>query len=269
LERSSVVVFGAWLMRRLSATSAPMKAFIQHSNGLPTNVNTYTALRGFELRGAAIEPFTSEELESGALSVSLEDGDIVCGYVGVVQKALTLLGLPKPRIQCWPDELAEQLGRRVWRTTLGEVRGLETPVFLKPALDDKAFHGHVRNAGGADASLTAYFGDGFEVLCSEVIDLVSEWRCFIVDGRPIDARQYKGSFRTPQPDYSVLDECLSRFSTAPRGYALDLGVTAGGATLLVEVNDGYSLGSYGLGPAAYANLLSARWSELVRAALPA
>jgi hypothetical protein len=95
-----------------------MKAFIQYSNGLPTNVNTYAALRGFELLGADIEPFTREELESGVLQLSLERGDIVCGYVGVVQKALSLLGVQKPELQSWPDQLTEQLGRRVWRSTL-------------------------------------------------------------------------------------------------------------------------------------------------------
>ena len=81
--------------------------------------------------------------------VSLEGGDIVCGYVGVVQKALTLLGIPKPRLQCWPDELAQQLGRRVWRSTLGEVRGLDPPLFLKPALEDKAFPRQLRAGPGA------------------------------------------------------------------------------------------------------------------------
>src|SRR5687767_8450143 len=62
--------FAAWSTRELQATTVSMKAFIQHSGGLPTNVNTYTALRGFELLGADIEPFTFEELESGVLPVS-------------------------------------------------------------------------------------------------------------------------------------------------------------------------------------------------------
>jgi len=35
------------------------------------------------------------------------------------------------------------------------------------------------------------------------------------------------------------------------------------ATCLVEVNDGYSLGSYGLFHIHYAKLLSARWSKRV------
>ena len=43
---------------------------------------------------------------------------------------------------------------------------------------------------------------------------------------------------------------------------MDFGVTADGRTLMIEVNDGYSLGCYGLLYLDYAKLLSARWAEL-------
>ena len=34
---------------------------------------------------------------------------------------------------------------------------------------------------------------------------------------------------------------------------------------LIEVNDGYSIGSYGLFPADYARLLSSRWAQMTGA----
>lgn len=51
----------------------------------------------------------------------------------------------------------------------------------------------------------------------------------------------------------------------PRGCALDFGVDDRGRTLLVEANDGFALGAYGLPPLLYARLLSARWSEMTGA----
>jgi hypothetical protein len=51
---------------------------------------------------------------------------------------------------------------------------------------------------------------------------------------------------------------------APAGYGIDFGVLSTGETALVEVNEGYGLGSYGLDDAAYADLIIARWCELVR-----
>ena len=50
---------------------------------------------------------------------------------------------------------------------------------------------------------------------------------------------------------------------APIAYGIDFGVTDVGATLLVEVNEGFSLGCYGLGPLADSGFLAARGRELV------
>ena len=40
------------------------------------------------------------------------------------------------------------------------------------------------------------------------------------------------------------------------------GVTGEGRTLLIEMNDGYSIGCYGLNDVLYAKFLYARWAEL-------
>lgn len=57
---------------------------------------------------------------------------------------------------------------------------------------------------------------------------------------------------------------VASYVDAPQGYAVDFGLARDGRTLLVEVNDGYALGAYGLEPHAYAHLLAARWYELVQ-----
>ena len=49
----------------------------------------------------------------------------------------------------------------------------------------------------------------------------------------------------------------------PASYALDVGVTYGGRTPLVEANGGCALGSYGLRHNLYAKLLPARWAQMV------
>jgi len=47
-------------------------------------------------------------------------------------------------------------------------------------------------------------------------------------------------------------------------FGVDFGVLDAGGTYLVEVNDGFSLGSLGFGLLAYSGFLEARWRELVR-----
>jgi hypothetical protein len=49
----------------------------------------------------------------------------------------------------------------------------------------------------------------------------------------------------------------------PAAFGNDFGVAADGRTLLVEVNDAYSLGYVGLRTVPYANMLEDRWVELV------
>ena len=70
--------------------------------------------------------------------------------------------------------------------------------------------------------------------------------------------------RNPEIEYDrkVIDAAVKAFPNMPAGCALDFGVTDDGRTLLIEMNDGYSLGTYGLEATLYARLLTARWAEL-------
>jgi hypothetical protein len=105
------------------------------------------------------------------------------------------------------------------------------------------------------------YGEDPEILCSEVINFVAEWRCFVKYGRILDIRRYKGNWRV-HFDYKIVENAVSQFTSAPKGYAVDFGLTDKGETLLIEVNDGYALGHYGLFSLDYAKLLSARWAKL-------
>ena len=80
-------------------------------------------------------------------------------------------------------------------------------------------------------------------------------------GHILSVRPYKGDWRKHY-DYRVIENAVKEFTSAPAGYAIDFGLTDDGRTLLIEVNDGYALGCYGLFYIDYAKLLSARWAEL-------
>jgi hypothetical protein len=100
------------------------------------------------------------------------------------------------------------------------------------------------------------------VWCAEPVQLVAEWRCFVRYGRILDVRPYKGDWRA-HFDPVVVEAALAAYAPeAPAAFSLDVGCTATGATVVVEVNDGYALGAYGLMPLAYAKFLSARWAQM-------
>ena len=99
------------------------------------------------------------------------------------------------------------------------------------------------------------------VVVSEYVLFDSEWRVFVVNGEIIGLSHYQGDHFV-YPDSTTIKSAISEFKSAPAGYGIDFGVLSNGQTVLVEANDGYSLGSYSLNSVDYTRLLEARWAEL-------
>ena len=85
----------------------------------------------------------------------------------------------------------------------------------------------------------------------------------MLDGQVLDVRPYTGDYHA-QFDPSGIDDAISCWKDAPIAYGLDIGVTRDGRTLVVEVNDGYALGNYGLSPLNSINFHKAIWKEMVK-----
>ncbi len=233
-----------------------MKAYIQsHENGIPHNYNFMNAYQGFYEMGFEVIPFHDNERFQES-----KKEDIVVGYVGTVRARLADFGIITPEMD-YPDELQKYLGRKIWQTKMNEVNNNPDcwPVFVKP-LEDKQFTGVVVRSP-KDLIGCGIQGVNQDVYCSEIVSFVAEWRCFVRYGRILSVRPYKGDWRKHY-DYRVIESAVKEFASAPAGYAIDFGLTDDGRTLLIEVNDGYALGCYGLFYIDYAKLLSARWAEL-------
>ena len=117
----------------------------------------------------------------------------------------------------------------------------------------------------------------FPVLCSELIDMISEYRVYCIDGAIKGIANYKKPEEDPGVtiDMAVVEEAVKLFYAqpgAPRGCSMDFSIvkkdTEGGGpeyqTALIEVNDGFALGWYmGVAPEDYTDLLIARWKQLM------
>lgn len=234
-----------------------MRPYIQSKNGIPGGVNFFNAYQGFSEMGLECMLFSAaDELASSRRE------DVVVGGLGVVQHALARFGV-RPEPIDYPEDLAGFLGRRVWTSTIDEVSCSPDawPVFVKPIDDEKRFTGVVVR-GTKDLVGCGTSGYNPRVYCSDPVNFIAEWRCFVRYGTVLDVRPYQGDWHACI-DGSVVDAAVRSYTSAPAGYAMDFGVTDDGRTLLVEVNDGYALGCYGLQHNLYAKLLAARWAELV------
>jgi hypothetical protein len=137
------------------------------------------------------------------------------------------------------------------------------PFFAKP-LGTRRFAGHVFESW-EDLRALAGAPDRVKVICSEVVRWKTEHRVFVVHGRIVGVRHYRGDPHL-SVDSGQIEQAVARFEAsgeAPAGYGIDFGLLDDGRTALVEVNDGYSLGSYGLEDAHYTDLIVARWVELM------
>lgn len=240
------------------------RVLIQKKNGEFATVNGWVSWAGFDRKAYPISFFEWPQLREGQIEVT--PSTLVVGGVATVLHALRLLGAAPPTID-FPDSLLGYLGRRVRATTLGEVRGLFSgdapePLFVKPREVHKAFNGYVLSAF-RDLITTASLPDEMAVWASETVEFVSEWRYFVWRHEIIGVGHYNGDPFT-HPDTATVRKAVEDYRVeAPVAYGIDFGVTAVGRTVLVEVNDGYSLGHVGLRPVPYANMLEDRWVELV------
>ena len=100
-----------------------------------------------------------------------------------------------------------------------------------------------------------------EILCSEALIFQSEWRCFVRYNEILGIRCYAGD-SSKTCDMNIIARAVQECQELPAGCSLDFGVTDDGRTVLIEMNDGFALGCYGLNDELYAKLLSARWAEL-------
>ena len=243
-----------------------MDAFIQREaqSGVIAGINYFAAYQGLRELGYHLEIFVPDELAW----LPLKPNTLVVGGIGTVLSALHLLGIVHEPLISVPRELQSFAGRRLWNASLGQVRALfdgreSEPVFIKPMPRDfKLFGGHVVAQFG-DLLRTCDLPSATLVQCAEVVPLVVEYRCFVHRGEIIGCKHYAGDFRLA-PDWTVIDAAFAAYYDCPIGCSLDFGVTRDGRTLLVEVNDGFSLGHYGLTPIFYAQLLADRWQEITQ-----
>jgi ATP-grasp domain, R2K clade family 3 len=235
-----------------------MKVYIRKNSDLEfASPNFAVAYDGFRKMGWEIVPFESIE----NLTV-LEPESLVVGFGDDIHRALIKLNINPPTEINYPEELQQFLGRKIWMSSVNYIA--KHPelwnVFIKPAKDFKKFKGRVVNSPKDLVSCGDEFVDT-EIWCSEPVKFVAEWRCFVRYNAILDVRLYQGDWSL-HFDPDIIKAAVAAYKSAPASYAIDFGLTDSGKTLLIEVNDGYSVGGYGLFPVDYAQFLSARWAEM-------
>ncbi len=237
------------------------KFYIRYREDLPETEMQYAAHEGMRHLNVETAPFHWVDDVDSFTDLGPTVG--IAGYVGDVWRGLRKLGKAIPPPLDYPEALTDFCGRAIRKGVLGEVREMPGPIFVKPR-ELKAFTGFTWQGPMDEVSrrrvVTQH--DSMPVWISKPVNFVAEYRAFILYRKVIDVRRYKGNWSVVPSKDIVIAGMKAMGRKAPHAYTLDWGVTDDGRTLLVEANDGYSFGHYGMHQVSYARMLSARWAEL-------
>lgn len=203
--------------------------------------------------------------------------DIVLDFIDQCREIFSKFG-KTPDIPDYPECFSKFLHRKIWKDTINSIASNEKKwsagYFVKP-VKEKAFTGKIISSI-SDLVGCGNHAENYEVYVSTPIDIKSEWRCFILYDKIIDIRPYSLGVLTGTNtswkylyDYRVVEEMMKYFNEwedRPLACSMDIAVIQEDGeykTALVEFNDAYALGNYGLDPIAYAKLISARWSQIL------
>jgi len=238
-----------------------MRAFVKTNKGTFPDQNFYLAWKGFVEMGYEVILMDDEEKADFTIDTPVFAG------TRIFDKVMNKLGIEYKRIDTYPEELKCLLGREITFTTLKEAKNRfqtdEHPLFVKPVIG-KQFNGNLWKSF-LDLIPLASVPDDAEVIVSEPINFISEFRAYINDKEIVGVKHYAGDWQRPIQK-STIEEAIKMFKSSPVAYSLDFGLTKKNniyQDILVEVNDGTSLGNYGLDSIHYAEMLVARWVEIV------
>lgn len=221
-----------------------------------SNISFYTGIEAFHNMG--FEIIEVENLER----LSIARDNVFLGSIKFIQDSLKKLNVKVPEHSDYPKSLTKYYGRKISESTINKISSNPDlwNVFVKPKGHLKKFTGrHIKSTydliGCGDREKDV------PIWVSEPVEFISEWRVFVRYNKILGVKSYKGDWRC-QYDSKIIEEAVASYTNAPAGYAMDFGRTSKGEFLIIEVNEGYSIGNYGLFYVDYAKLISARWAEM-------
>jgi hypothetical protein len=243
------------------------RAYVQESGGKKLGPEAQSLVHGLARRGIPVDLFTEKRILRRQLQLSRDC--LVAGSIPSVTQALHQLEVPIPEPNDYPECLRPFLRRKVWESTVGAVldglmEGDLRSVFVKPKGRLKRFTGRVFSSRD-DACFLAGASRRLPVYCSHPVDWRGEFRTYVIQGAIVGTLPYWGDAAV-YPDAEDIRravDTLEKSGEATAAYGIDFGVLADGDTALIELNDGFGLGSYGLSDDLYTNLIVARWDELM------
>ena len=200
--------------------------------------------------------------------IKLIYGDFIFGSITSIIHSFKKMNIPLTSPINYPKELNGFYHRKIWTENLETAiknSNINKDYFIKPKNEYKSFTGFLMsNEFGKVNKLLKKYGREYELDCSEEIDFISEFRCYIVDGELKHISNYFGEEMNIE-DYNYL-EIINSLITNEKFYntSLDLGITSNNILSVIEHNASFSIDSYDCPYHIYSELLINGWREIYR-----
>jgi hypothetical protein len=243
------------------------RAYIQEYGNGKIEPEHWNVKKVLESRGISCELFTEKRVHRNQLV--LDNSTLVVGDNPTIQSVLAKIGYTR-KFSTYPESLRGYLKRSIRETTVAklilEISSTDVSgIFIKPLDKSKLFTGFVVHSNN-DLFKIFNYSKNTRIFVSSIVEWISEFRIFIVDSKIVGVKNYAGK-PDVLVDMKVVDQAiidLEKSQESTRGYSLDFGVLSNGETALIEWNDGYALGGYGLDGEIYTDLILARWNEIIQ-----
>lgn len=245
------------------------------AGSLPVHADLMVAIDGFEFRG--YEP-VAYKMMSSAPPMNPENPvgveDIVIGSPTAMRRHFELMGCT-PEPLDYPDSIPkEYYGRKIRKITLLEAvnafKETDHWLWVKPVMTKKrGFDANLYNGKQLAQLLKRHGGETLVYTCKQET-FFAEYRVFVNAGSIMDCRRYKGRYTDPEPNFRDVEHIIDLYRKAewgnpqaPIAYALDVtSINGSHGTKVVEFNDFWAIGSYGLDPVIYADMLKRRYWQI-------
>jgi len=249
-------------------------AYLEKIGGEWLDDFVYMSKEPLKALGFEIQPFDGDDMENTLTCFPLDiQYDVIIGSVQATNEFFKGCGIDTPEYLGYPDELRPHLGRHIITDTFKDLKDFTPPYFIKPSKDVKLFTGElIENETQLDMLRDYHLVyDDTEVYVCAKVDFVSEYRCFVHEGQLKGIQYYQGDFKV-LPNVETIEAMIGDYESANCAYTLDVGVINDGlpfgslSTVLVEVNDMWAIGSYGMNAKDYTLACVRRMREIGRQA---
>jgi len=200
---------------------------------------------------------TFEEVESGKFDLLIKN-NLFVGSVEFMREVFKRIGKNDIRLPLNSDRPHEIITLEEARSRVKKGEKL----FIKP-IEIKVFTGLVLD--GFDYTCLRGFPDDFKVMAYKPFEskILSEWRLYVHNKKIVDARNYSGDFLNI-PNYLDAYDFIKSNNDFPCAYTIDIGSLSNDKSVIIEFNDMWAIGNYGMPNDLYLQLLKDRYFEIVK-----